>query len=339
MQSGLRVLMARLRTKDWKRIGVRALFGIIAFIVVAGLVYSHIFGPTNIYAQRSQFAVPQDASISDVATALESQGYIRSALAFRIALIGKVTDRGIRPGGYEISSAMDTWTIAQTLTQLPYIRFVTIPEGARKEQIADILSNELFWSDAQKKEWLTIDTAATGTLPEGDYYPDTYLIPSDQSPAQVAARMRGRFTDVFAPYIAEAKAQGLDWNKVLTLASIVQRESSKVDRPLVAGILWNRLDNGMKLQADATLQYVKGTEGNWWPEPHSADKYLDSPFNTYQHAGLPPYPIANPSPGAVAAVLNPTDTNCIFYLHDANHQIHCSVTYKGQQHNVAKYLK
>ncbi|HEV7121705.1 MAG TPA: endolytic transglycosylase MltG [Candidatus Paceibacterota bacterium] len=339
MLRGLRAYMTRLRAKDWKRIGKRAAFIAIALLVVSGLTYAHVFGPMNIYGQSTQFIVPEGDSASQVADMLQQQGFVRSGLAFQLALFGKVTSRGIRPGGYTISSSMDTWTIAQTLAQPPYLVFVTFPDGARKEQMADILADALFWTDAQKQEWLNVDTAATGTLPEGDYYPDTYLIPSDQSPAEVAARLRGRFTDVFAPYIAEAKEKGLDWNKVLTLASIVERESSKVDRPLVAGILWNRLDDGMKLQADATLQYIRGTEGDWWPTPHSADKYLKSPYNTYQHTGLPPYPIANPSPQSVAAVLDPENTDCIFYLHDANHQIHCSVTYAGQQHNVAKYLK
>ncbi|MEO6536600.1 MAG: endolytic transglycosylase MltG, partial [Candidatus Paceibacterota bacterium] len=91
--------------------------------------------------------------------------------------------------------------------------------------------------------------------------------------------------------------------------------------------------------ADATLQYIKGTEGNWWPTPLSADKYLKSPFNTYQHTGLPPHPINNPSLESIAAVLNPESTNCLFYLHDASHDIHCSVTYGGQKSNVNKYLK
>ncbi|MDB5237569.1 MAG: Endolytic murein transglycosylase [Parcubacteria group bacterium] len=335
----MHAFITRWRKKNWKRIGARALFGVIALIIVSGLTYAHLFGPTNIYGNRQDFIVQPDETVGQVADELKAKGFVRSSLAFQLALIGKVTDRGIRPGGYEISASMDTWTIATTLGLPPYLTFVTFPQGARKEQMADILSNALFWSAAQKKEWLTIDTAATGTLPEGDYYPDTYLIPSDQSPAQVAARLRGRFTDIFAPYIAEAKKKGLDWNKVLTLASIVERESAKNDRPLVAGILWNRLNSGMKLQADATLQYAKGKEGNWWPVPHSADKYIDSPYNTYQHTGLPPYPIANPSPESVAAVLDPEPTDCIFYLHDAGHQIHCSVTYKGQQHNVAKYLK
>ncbi|MDB5265677.1 MAG: Endolytic murein transglycosylase [Parcubacteria group bacterium] len=339
MQSGLRAFLVHMRKKNWRRIGIRALLIVIALIVTSGLVYAHIFGPTNIYGQSTQFIIPEGDTVSQVADMLKAQGFVRSSVAFQIALIGKVSSRGIRPGGYEISSSMDTWTIAQTLAEPPYLVFVTFPQGSRKEQMADILANALFWTDAQKKEWLTVDTAATGTLPEGDYYPDTYLIPSDQSPADVAARLRGRFTDTFAPYIAETKKKGLDWNKVLTLASIVERESAINDRTLVAGILWNRLNDGMKLQADATLQYAKGTEGNWWPVPHSADKYIDSPYNTYEHTGLPPYPIANPSPASVAAVLDPQATNCIFYLHDNDHVIHCSATYAGQQHNVTKYLK
>lgn len=321
------------------RTWVRVLFFAIAAIIVCGLIYARVFGPTDTFAQREEFIVQPGESVNDIAGALKAQGFVRSGIAFQLALIGKVTDRGIRPGGYEISHSMDTWTIAQTLGEPPYLAFVTFPQGARKEQMADILAEALFWTDEQKNEWLTIDTAATGTLSEGVYYPDTYLIPSDQAPAQVAARLRGRFTDVFAPYVQEAKEKGLDWSEVLTLASIVERESAKNDRALVAGILWNRLDDGMKLQADATLQYVTGHTGNWWPVAHSEDKYIDSPFNTYKYAGLPPHPIANPSPESVAAVLNPDKTDCIYYLHDEDHVIHCSVTYAGQQKNVLKYLK
>lgn len=332
-------IIAHLRQKNWKRIGVRTLFWTILVLMVSGLLYARTFGPTDTFSTREQFLVSPDETVWQVAQGLKEKGFIRSSIAFQLALIGKVSDRGIRPGGYEISKSMDTWTIAQTLGLPPYLTFITLPQGARKEQVADILADALFWSDAQKQEWLTVDTDIPGTPEDGVYYPDTYLIPSDQPPAQVAARLRGRFTDVFAPYIKEAEQKGLNWDKVLTLASIVEREASKTDRPLVAGILWNRLDDGMKLQADATLQYAKGKEGNWWPTPHSADKFVDSPFNTYKHTGLPPHPIATPSPESVAAVLNPDKTNCIFYLHDANHLIHCSVTYAGQQHNVAKYLK
>ncbi|HWU24436.1 MAG TPA: endolytic transglycosylase MltG [Candidatus Paceibacterota bacterium] len=311
--------------------------GGIFLVVLIGslLIYAQLFGPVDGYAEPSQFVVRPDTDNAQVVENLSATGMVRSAWALRIALAG----RHIRPGGYSLGKGMDAWTIAKVLTDPPALAFVTFPPSIRKEQMGDILADALGWSDAEKREWNTVATEPDPSFIEGVYYPDTYLIPSDQPPAQIAARLRGRFTDVFAPYAAEAQKQGIPWTKVLTLASIVDRESAKDDKALVAGILWNRLDDGMRLQADATLQYIKGTEGNWWPQPTSADKYLDSPFNTYQHTGLPPHPIDNPSLDSIAAVLHPVNTDCIFYLHDANHQIHCSLTYAGQVKNVNTYLR
>ncbi|MBU1754819.1 endolytic transglycosylase MltG, partial [Patescibacteria group bacterium] len=83
-----------------------------------------------------------------------------------------------------------------------------------------------------------------------------------------------------------------------------------------------------------------GTEENgWWPIPKSEDKYLDSPFNTYQYKGLPPHPIANPGLASIAAALNPTATSCLYYLHDGKGQIHCSKTYSEHLANIRRYLK
>ena len=311
------------------------------FLLIGGLLlYSHLFGPVDGYAQPSQFVVNPGSNIADVVDNLSATGMVRSSWALRIALTADTTGRAaLRPGGYSIGKNMDAWTIAKVLTDPPALSFVTFPPGIRKEQMGDILAESLGWSNEQKQEWNTVATVPDPAFVEGVYYPDTYLIPSDQAPSQIAARMRGRFTDMFAPYAAEAQRQGIAWTKVLTLASIVDRESAKNDKALVAGILWNRLATGMKLQADATLQYAKGKEGNWWPRPLSSDKYLVSPFNTYQHTGLPPHPIDNPSLASINAVLHPDSTNCLFYLHDTGHQIHCSLTYTGQVKNVNTYLR
>jgi len=316
--------------------------GIVIVVALAGglLVYSHLFGPVDANATTAEFVIePDRGTIPDVASTLEADGIVRSAWAVRIALLGRAHGHAVRPGGYTIGKNMDAWSIAKVLTDPPALAFVTFPPSVRKEQMGDILADAFNWTDEEKEEWNTVATDPDPDLSEGVYYPDTYLIPSDQSPEQIAARLRGRFADVFAPYAQEAQEKGIPWTKVLTLASIVDRESAKNDKPLVAAILWNRLNSGMKLQADATLQYIKGTDGNWWPAPTSEDKYLDSPFNTYQHTGLPPHPIDNPTPDSVEAVLNPTPTDCLYYLHDANHQIHCSLTYAGQVKNVDRYLK
>lgn len=311
--------------------------GAIATLFLVASLYSYLFGPATDYAKAEQFIIEPGTSTGEVARLLKEQGYVKSALVTHVVLNGKTGEEGVRPGGYDLGKYMDLWTISDTLIAPPHMVFVTIPQAVRKEEIGEILAKELRWDEVKKQEWEQV-TSMDPNLTEGVYYPDTYLIPGDQSPAAIAARLRGRFADVYAPYAEEARKKGLDWNTVLTLASLVDREAGVSDRALVAGILWNRIDLGMKLQVDATLQYIKGGEGNWWPVPKSEDKYLESPFNTYQHVELPPHPINNPREESVKAVLNPESTNCLYYLH-ANRQIHCSVTYAGQKANVNRYLR
>jgi UPF0755 protein len=303
-----------------------------------GIGYSYFFGPAHAYGESVQLLVEPDEELYEVAIELKELGLVRSRWITQFMLASASGEKGIRPGAYDVNQKMDLHTITKTLTSMPSLVFITIPPSVRKEQIGEQLAEELFWGPEQLAQWEAATSVASG-LPEGVYYPDTYLIPTDQAPAQIASRMRGRFTDVFAKYSQEAKENGMAWEDVLTLASIVDREASKTDRELVAGILWNRLEIGMKLQADATLQYAVGQEGTWWKAPKAEYKNVDSLFNTYKYAGLPPHPINNPTVESVEAVLNPERTGCIFYIHDANHQIHCSITYAGQKANVDRYLR
>ena len=176
---------------------------------------------------------------------------------------------------------------------------------------------------------------------EGVYFPDTYLIPINEAPLDVAKRLRAHFEEKFTPYAKEAIKQNIKWTTTLTLASIVQREASgKDDMPLIAGILWNRLLKGQKLEVDATVQYARGDTGNgWWAPMSLADKQIDSPYNTYLNKGLPPHPISNPGTDAINAVLNPTETKCLFYLHDSAGTIRCAETYEEHLENIEQYLK
>ncbi len=331
--------LARYTIRSWKRIVKYGVIGVVALLLVSVLTYAHFFGPVDGLAGTQQYIVQPGTTMESLAHTLKSEGLVKSEWAFRLALLEEAAGRSVKAGGYTISKGMDAWTLASVLARPPALAFVTFPPAIRKEQMGEILADALNWSPQELVEWDTTATDPDPDFAEGVYYPDTYLIPSDQTPAQVAARMRGRFTDEFAPYAQEAQQKGMKWTDVLTLASIVDREAAKDDKSLVAGILLNRLDAGMKLQADATLQYIKGGPGNWWPVPTSADKYLDSDFNTYQHVGLPPHPIDNPSLESISAVLNPVGTDCLYYLHDDSHQIHCSLTYAGQKSNVNRYLK
>ena len=245
------------------------------------------------------------------------------------------------PGGYKISKEMTPAQLASVLKGKPYMKWVKIPEGLRKEEIAQLLKDSLGWTEKEKTNWITKDTTQNPDYLEGVYFPDTYLIPIDESPANTARRLISKFNENFAPYITEFYRKNIKWTTALALASIVQRESSNdEDAPLIAGILWNRLDKKMYLNVDATLQYIRGDKGDgWWSPISLEDKKIDSPYNTYTHIGLPPHPICNPGLPAIEAVLNPTQTDCLYYIHDKNRITHCATTYEEHQANIEEYLK
>lgn len=290
--------------------------------------------------ESERFIIPLDTGTWAVMEKLKNDGFIRSTLGFDVVLYSR-GNTSIEPGGYKISKGMNVWEIVSTIKNGPYMKWVTIPEGLRKEEIADILSEALGWSENQKDEWIKKDTTKNLDFFEGVYFPDTYLIPKDEAPEKVAERMQNKFQEKFAEFAKEATKQNIKWTTLLKIASIVQREAAgKNDMPLIAGILWNRLLQDTKLEVDATVQYIRGnTEKGWWTPIKVADKQIDSKYNTYRYKGLPPHPISNPGISAIRAVLFPEETKCLFYLHDGEKQIHCVVSYEEHQKNIEKYLK
>jgi UPF0755 protein len=305
-----------------------------AFFVIF-FIYHSLFGAPQKESETETFVVALGQPPIQTIQKLKNDGFIKSRLGFLIAF----RKTNIAPGGYKISKAMNAWEVARILRTGPYLKWVVIPEGYRKEQIAAVLARELGWSEEIQKEWVQKYTARKPEEKEGVYFPDTYLIPRDEEPAKVAERMRAKFNEKFAPYLAEATKQNIKWTTLLKLASLVQKEAGKNDMPLIAGILWNRLLKGMKLEVDATLQYIKGTKDDWWPSVRPEDKKINSPYNTYLNKGLPPTPIANPGLKAIKAALSPEKTECLFYLHDSAGENHCAKTYAEHLKNIEVYLK
>ena len=317
------------------------IFSAVIVIIVCIILYGTFFTAPQRSADLGIFSVDDDlASKGNVAKSLEYKGFIKSPLAFRIAFALCGND-DIQSGAYQISKSMNVWEIAKILSGEPTMKWVTIPEGLRKEEIADILVSVLKWTDEDKQKWITTYTAMKYDYVEGVYFPDSYLIPINEIPLQVADRLRTHFEEKFAPYAHEALKQNIKWDTALKLASIVQREAAgKDDMLIIAGVLWNRLLEGMRLEVDATVQYAKGKTGQgWWAPIKPADKQIDSPYNTYLNKGLPPHPISNPGIEAINAVLNPAETKCLYYLHDNSGGIHCAETYEGHLGNIDKYLK
>lgn len=273
---------------------------------------------------------------------LKSQGLIRSTFGMNLALTVKGKHGKIESGGYYLAKNLNVWQVVDKLTSSPAMKWVVIPEGLRKEEIGELLAKTLDWKSGEIEKWNTIYTAMQFDYLEGVYFPDTYLIPVDENGLDIAKRMIRHFDERFAPYLPQFAKQNIIWTTGLRFASVIQREAAgKSDMPLIAGILWNRLDKKMKLEIDATVQYARGkTDKGWWSPIKASDiDEVDSKYNTYKYEGLPPHPIDNPGIEAIEAVLNPAETDCLYYLHDHDRQIHCAVTYEEHMDNVDKYLK
>lgn len=295
--------------------------------------------PTIPVVIPDRFIVPLNTTLEQIIQNLFDQNYIKNKDDFN-SIFSK-TKGGIIPGAYKINTSMTVKNISKILHNKPYMKWVVIPPGLRKEEIAELLAANLGWTKLQKNNWINIYTKMKFDYIEGVYFPDTYLIPVSETPQAVANRLIAKFNENFSSYLSQFQAQNIQWTKGLTIASIVQREAANdADMPLIAGIILNRLNQKIPLSVDATLQYVRGNKGKgWWASISISDKKTDSPYNTYRHAGLPPHPISNPGIPAIEAVLNPTKTDCLYYLHDKEHVTHCSVTYDEHKANVEKYLK
>lgn len=306
-------------------IGIAGVFSYFLFFQTAG-------GET----ETERFVVPLNSNES-VAALLKSGGFIKNTLVFNLA---SVLRGQAEPGAYRIAKSQTLWQIASTLSKEPYMKWVVIPEGLRKEEIAELLAQTLGWPEEEKEKWVKVYTAMDFDYTEGVYFPDTYLIPTSEAPLDVAKRLQAKFEEKFAPLAEEAVAENIKWTTLLKLASLVQREANgREDMPLIAGILWNRLLQNMRLEVDATLQYARGDTGSgWWAPITLSDKQLDSPYNSYKNEGLPPHPIANPGLTAIEAALRPASTSCLFYLHDRAGEIHCADTYEEHQRNIEEYL-
>jgi cell division protein YceG involved in septum cleavage len=212
----------------------------------------------------------------------------------------------------------------------PSLRTLVIEPGERREQVVNNFGKILNWDAGTKEAFVAEVISSRPEITEGMFYPGVYVVPRGATHAEVVPLLQDRFnTEVGANYSKEVE-EIVPLKDALTIASLLEREAYDFeDMRQISGVIWNRLFAGMNLQIDASLQYAKGSSSTvaWWPRVHPRDKYIDSPYNTYEHAGLPPAPIANPSLDAILAALNPKKTPCMFYFHDRNGGFHCTETY------------
>lgn len=281
------------------------------------------------------FRVNAGDGVRIIAANLSEDNLIRSSTAFFVLIKLMGIERSLQAGEFRLNRTMDARSLARELTHGFEDIWVTTLEGWRNEEIATALAKNL---DLPESEFLR--AAKMGYM-----FPDTYLIPQDATAGAIIAIFTGAFDQkVTADMRADIRTAGMTLEKVVILASIVEREGrTDEDRPVIAGILLNRLKAGWPLQADATLQYALGyqsQEKTWWKkELTDADKKVNSPYNTYANPGLPPGPISNPGIASIRAVIYPKTTDYMFYLHDPTGAVHYAKMVEEHNANVERYLR
>ncbi len=227
----------------------------------------------------------------------------------------------------------------------PVTRILVIQSGERYEEITRNFARILRWDKAEQEIFVERLLSEVPEFKNGKLYPGRYVVPSDAGPEEVAINIAERFNAEVRTRYTDDIAQTISLEDTLIIAALIEREAYDFeDMRYISGVIWNRLFVGMRLQIDATLQYAKasqtaGAGGVWWPVPKSEDKYIKSPFNTYQNAGLPPEPISNPSIDAIIAALNPRNTSCLFYYHTNDGTFYCNETYEAHVAGIKRDLK
>lgn len=255
--------------------------------------------------------IPEGARAADVADILVERKLLSTTLGYRLFAVLHVTARRPRPGMYDLPYGMSYRAIAGVLATGPAREETTVRvlEGWTIEDIREALLNSGVTSTPSD----FVD--ASGTSYEGYLFPDTYRVWKDQLPQSLIKKQREEFASKTEGFTTEAAAQGRDLRDVVILASIVEKEARHdEDRPIIAGIFLNRMRNGMRLQSDATLNYILSSGRS---RLTAEDLKNPSLYNTYLHDGLPPGPISNPGIASLNAALHPAKTDYYFFLTDA----------------------
>ena len=295
--------------------------------------------------KRINVKIREGMSTAEIAERLAEKDVIDSSLRFRLFARFYGYDDKFRPGAYTFTANMSDEEVFQKLLtgEKNVVRF-TVPEGFGVKEIAERLYN---LDLADKDDFLK---AAENFTPydymrkrqnvffaaEGFLFPDTYNVESDIEIEEILELMAANFDDRVTPTMrVQAEKMGLSVYDLITLASLVEREVRfPEDRPIVAQVLLKRLKLNMPLQTDATLQYLMDTPKE---DVSIEDTQIDSPYNTYQHTGLPPGPIANPGMASIMAVLHPAETDYLYFVADRQGHNHYAYTYEEHLNLVNQY--
>jgi UPF0755 protein len=332
-------------------IGISVLVGM---MLAGSYVFDAYLISSDDETQPISFTIAEGASVVEIAKQLEEQGIITSTFFFKVYT--KLSDSVLQAGTFELTPGMN---IRSVVRELGYAKAeeiqITIPEGYTLAQIGDVIVEAM--PEIEAADWEAV-VSANGRrslaeneilvgIPhdqglEGYLFPDTYRFRADANAATVVETMiltlerRLAENDILIPPNL-IFAGGFTFHEMITLASIVEREvRAPEDMKRVAGIFYTRMKIGMALQADSTVNYVTGKSDT---AVSLKDSRVDSPYNTYQTLGLPPGPISHPGMNAILAVLEPTDSDSLYFLTTNDGKVIYAQTFDEHVTNKYKYLK
>ena len=281
--------------------------------------------------------IPAGSTLTETAQILHSQNIIRSEFFYKVAVVLIGGSKSIVMGDYAFTQPQSVLRIAYRtsngIQDLVRIK-VTIPEGLSSQEISAILAKAIPTFD--------VDLFKIQARPyEGYLFPDTYYFTNTTTPDAVISALRANFDHRVSSVrdginLASTSISSRKFSDIITMASIVEKEAtSSVDRRIIAGILWKRIDAKMPLQVDPPFYYFLNKSSS---QLTLNDLTIDSPYNLYVHSGLTPTPIDNPGLDAIMDTMNPTPSKFWFYLSDKKGVMHYAITFDEHVANKAHYI-
>ena len=315
---------------------------IFAGICTVGLLYMHLMSwsdrPVGTAALEKLFTVFPGQGLKQAADSLQREGLVSDALRFTILARLDKKDKLLKAGEYFFSTTMTPREILGVMVVgRVHLYRLTIPEGYNLVQIAAAVSaagleSEKHFLDAARNPETATSLGIEADTLEGYLFPDTYYFPRGLDSTTIIVTMVKQFRAAFKPvWEQQAKALGMNVHEVVTLASIIEKETgAPEERPLISSVFHNRLKKGMRLETDPTVIYgIPDFDGN------IKRRHLETytPYNTYKIKGLPPGPIASPGFFSMEAVLYPAQTDYLYFVSkkDGTHQFSTTI----EEHNVA----
>lgn len=315
-------------------VGAAALLGFI--------VYDHVVGPGN-EGPPHTLTVPRGLSGRDIGALLAREELIEHAGFFRLALKIDGTEKPIKSGAYDLPKGLSALELLRLLQGGPKRQIaenqvkVTVPEGLTIQQASLLFPDPAAYIEAASDLDLVLKLGIDAKTLEGFLMPDTYFFDEQPSEREVVERMLSQFQQQYARLLEGTPATpGMGMLEVVTLASLVEEEAKvEEERPIVAAVMLNRLKKKMPLQMDSTLQFVLGKYGQRLLD---TDKAVDSPYNTYVNAGLPPGPISSPGVSSLRAAMRPASVEYLYFVSNADGKTHTfSKTLSEHEKAVARY--